>query len=179
MSMFTLAISSLTTFNLPWFVDLLLFIAPHFTCITSHIHSWALFLICFHLFILSGVISPFFSNSILSTYWPGEFNFSVIYFCLFIQFMGFSRQEYWSSLPIPSPVGHTLAELSTMICLCWTALHSMAHSFIELDKAVVHAISWISFCHCVFHFIFPLMYNIKGPMEACWWERLQYVMVQG
>ena len=27
----------------------------------------------------------------------------------------------------------------------WVALHSMAHSFIELDKAVVHVISLISF----------------------------------
>ena len=150
MSVFTLAISCLTTSNLPWFTDLLLFIAPHFTCISSHIHNWALFLIWLQLFILSGVISPFFSNSILGTYWPGEFIFSVIYFCLFIQFMGFSRQEYWSSFPIPSPVDHTLAEFSTMICLSWAALHSMAHSFIELDKAVVHAISLISFCHCIY-----------------------------
>ena len=27
----------------------------------------------------------------------------------------------------------------------WVALHGMAHSFIELDKAVVHVISVISF----------------------------------
>ena len=27
----------------------------------------------------------------------------------------------------------------------WVALHSMAHRFIELDKAVVHVISLISF----------------------------------
>ena len=27
----------------------------------------------------------------------------------------------------------------------WAALHSMSHSFIELDKAVVHVISLISF----------------------------------
>ena len=29
--------------------------------------------------------------------------------------------------------------------LSWMALHSMAHSFIELDKAVVHVISLVSF----------------------------------
>ena len=28
--------------------------------------------------------------------------------------MGFSRQEYWSGLPFPSPVDHALSELSTM-----------------------------------------------------------------
>ena len=35
------------------------------------------------------------------------------FFGLFILFMGFSRQEYWSGLPFPSPVDHTLSELST------------------------------------------------------------------
>ena len=52
--------------------------------------------------------------------------------------MGFSRQECWSGWPFPSPVDHVLSELSTVIRLSWVALHSMAHSFIELDKAVVH-----------------------------------------
>ena len=32
-------------------------------------------------------------------------SFSVLSFCIFIMFMGFSRQEYWSGLPFPSPVG--------------------------------------------------------------------------
>ena len=59
--------------------------------------------------------------------------------------MGFSRQEYWSGLPFPSPVDHILSELSSMTHLSWVALHDMAHSFIELDKAVVHVISLISF----------------------------------
>ena len=38
-------------------------------------------------------------------------------------FMGFSRQEYWSGLPFPSPMGHILSELSTTTHLCWVALH--------------------------------------------------------
>ena len=29
---------------------------------------------------------------------------------LFILFMGFSRQEYWSGLPFPSPVDHVLSD---------------------------------------------------------------------
>ena len=49
-------------------------------------------------------------------------------------------QEYWSGLAFPSPVDHILSELSTMTCPSWVALHGMAHSFIELDKAVVHVI---------------------------------------
>ena len=56
-------------------------------------------------------------------------------------FMGFSRHEY----EFPSPVDHILSERSTMIHPSWVALHGMAHSFIELDKTVVHVISLISF----------------------------------
>ena len=83
MSMFTLAISCLTTSNLPWFVDLTFQVPMQhcslqhrtFTSITSHIHNWALFSLWLHLSILSGVISPLFSSGILGTYWPGEFIF--------------------------------------------------------------------------------------------------------
>ena len=66
--------------------------------------------------------------------------------------MGFSRQEYWSGLPIPSPVDHILSELSTMTRLSWVALHGMAHSFIEFYKAVIHVISLISFLWLWFSF---------------------------
>ena len=52
----------------------------------------------------------------------------------------------------PSPVDRVLSELSTMTRPSWVALHSLSH-IIELDKAVVHVISlvsflwlWISFC---------------------------------
>ena len=59
-------------------------------------------------------------------------SFGILSFCLFILFMGFSRQEYWSGLPFPSPVHHVLAKLSTMTHPSWVAQHGMAHSFIEL-----------------------------------------------
>ena len=36
---------------------------------------------------------------------------------------------------------HILSELSTMTRPSWVSLHSMAHSFIELDKAVIHMIN--------------------------------------
>ena len=54
---------------------ILLFTASDLASITSHIHSWVLFLLLLHPFILSGVISPLISSSILGTYWPGEFLF--------------------------------------------------------------------------------------------------------
>ena len=41
-------------------------------------------------------------------------------------FIGFSRQEYWSGLPFPSPVDHILSELSTITHPSWVALHGMA-----------------------------------------------------
>ena len=37
-----------------------------------------------------------------------------------------------------------MLELSTMTQPSWVALHGMAHSFNELDKAVAHVISLIS-----------------------------------
>ena len=59
--------------------------------------------------------------------------------------MGFSRQEHRSGLPWPSSVDHIFSEPSTMTHPTWVALHGMAHSFIELDKAVVHVISLVSY----------------------------------
>ena len=59
-------------------------------------------------------------------------------------FMVFSRQEYWSGLAFPSTVDHVLSELSTMTHPSWVALHGVAHSFTELDKAVIHRTSAVS-----------------------------------
>ena len=152
MLMFTLPISCLTTSNLPWFMDLtfrvlcniaLYSIRPCFYHQSypqlAGVFAWL------RLFILSGVISLLISSSILVIYWPGEFIFHCPIFLTFHAFMEFSRQEHWSGLPFPSPVDHILSELSTMTRLSWVALHDMAHSFIELDKAVVHVIRLVSF----------------------------------
>ena len=130
MLMFTLAISSLTTSDLPWFMDLT-FQVPmqycslqHQTLLSSPVTSTTGY--CFHF----GSISSFFLELFLHwspvAYWaptdPGSSSFSVLSFCLFILFMGFSSQEYWSGLPFPSPVDHILSELSTMNHLSWVAL---------------------------------------------------------
>ena len=48
----------------------------------------------------------------------------------------------------------------------WLALRGMAHSFIELDKVVVHVINLISFCDCGFHSVCTLMDKDKKLMEA-------------
>ena len=183
---FTLAISCLTTSNLPWFMDLT-FQVPmqycslqHQTLLPSPVpfttgccfcfcsipsffpdkamaphpstrawkipwteepgrlqsmgswrvgHDWATSLsLSLHSLILYGVISPLISNSILGTWTTdlGSSSFNVLSFCLFILFMGFSRQEYWSGLPFPSPVDHILSDLSTMTRPSWVAPHGMA-----------------------------------------------------
>ena len=163
MLMFILAISCLTTFNLPWFMDLP-FQVPMQCCSLQH---WTLLpppvtnttsgcCFCF------GSISSFFLELFLQcssvAYWaPTDLgsSFSFLSFCIFILFMGFSRQEYWSGMPFPSPVDHFWSELSTMTLPSWVALHGMAHSFIELDKAVVHVISLISFLWLWFSFCLP------------------------
>ena len=163
MLMFTLAISCLTTSNLPWFMDLT-FQVPmqycslqHQTLLLSPVTSTTGYYFCF------GSIPSFFLELFLHwspvAYWAptalGSSYFSILSFCLVILFMGFSRQEYWSGLPFLSPVDHILSELSTITCLSWVALHGMAHGFIELDKAVVHVISLISFLWLWFSFCLP------------------------
>ena len=152
MSMFTLAISCLTTSNLPWFMDLtfqvhLQYSLKHRTLLSSPIASTTGRCFCF------GSISSFFLELFLHwspvAYWAptdlGSSSFNVLYFCLFILFMGFSRQEYWNGLSFPSPVDHILSKLCTMTCPSWVVLHGMAHSFSELDKAVVHVIRLVNF----------------------------------
>ena len=152
MSTFTLVIYSLTTSNLSWFMDLTFqfpmqycslqrqtLLSPPVTSTTGVVFALAL--------------SPFFLEFFLhwspvACWVPTDLrcsSFSVLCFCLFIWFMGFSREEYWSGLPFPSPVDHVLSEFSTMTRPSWVALYDMAHNFIEWDKSVVHAINLVNF----------------------------------
>ena len=106
--------SHLPTSLLPWFMDVT-FQAPMQYCPLQHqtlvsppdtSTTWHCF--CF------GSVSSFFLGWFLCSspivYWTpsdlGGLSFSVIVFCLFILFMWFPRQEYWSALPFPSPVDH-------------------------------------------------------------------------
>ena len=143
MSMFTLSISWLNTANLPWFMDLTLLVPvqycslQHWTLLPSPVTSTTGRCFCF------GSISSFFLELFLHwspvAYWVptdlGSSPYSVLSFCLFILFMGFSRQEYRSGLPFPPPADHILSELSTVTCPSWVALHGMAPSFIEWPTA--------------------------------------------
>ena len=109
---FTLAISCLTTSNLPWFMELTFQLPMQYcslqprTLLLSPVPSTTRCCFCL------GFIPLFFLELFLhwspAAYWAptdlGSSSFSILSFCLLILFMGFSRQEYWSGLPFPSPV---------------------------------------------------------------------------
>ena len=138
--------------NIPGSYAILLFIALNLASITSHIHNWILF--------FSGSFSSFFLELFLywspGAYWApidlGSSSFSVISFCPFMLFLGFSRQEYWNGLPFPSPVDH-ICQNSPPWPICH--LHGMAHSFIELGKAVVRVMRLVSFLWLLFSVCLP------------------------
>ena len=112
MLMFTLAFFCLTTSNfalihgpnIPGSYAIFLFTASDFTSITSHIHSWVLFLLWLHLFILSRVSSTLISSSILGTYLFGEFIFQCPIFLPFHTVCGVLKARIlkWFAIPFSS-----------------------------------------------------------------------------
>ena len=54
--------------------------------------------------------------------------------------------------------------------LSCVALNSMAHSFIQLDKAVVHVISLIVFSYCGFHSVYPLEKEMATHPSILGWK---------
>ena len=116
MSTFSLVISCLTTSSLPWFMDLT-FQLPmqycslqHWTLLPSPVTSTTRYCFCF------GSFSSFFLELFLQwsqvAYWAptnlGSSSFSVLSFCLFILFMGYSGRN-------TEVVCHSLLQ--------WTTLH--------------------------------------------------------
>ena len=163
MSIFTLATSCLTASNVPWFMELTFQVPMHY-CSLQHqtLHPSPLTSTtgcCFCFGSVSSFFLELFLHWSLVAYWAptnlGSSSFSVLFFCLFILFMGFSMQEFWSGLPFPSPVDHILSDLSTMTRLSWVALQGVAHSFYELDKPVVHVIRSVSFLWLWFSVCLP------------------------
>ena len=157
MSTFTLAVSCLTTSNLPWFMDLTFQVPMQYcslqnqTLFPSPITFTSGCCFCF------GSIPSLFLELFLHlspvAYWTppylGSSSFSVLSFCLFILFMGFSRQEYWV-------VCHSLLQWITFcqtsppwpVCLGWP--HRAWLSFIDLDKVWSMWSDWLVFCDCGF-----------------------------
>ena len=156
MLMFTLAISCLTTANLPWFMDLT-FQVPIQHCSLQHqiLLSSPDTSTTEH-YILFGPVASFILGLLVIlhsspvAYWTpsdlGDSSFAVISFWPFLQFMRFSQQVYWGGLPFPPPADHVLSALPTITRPSWVVLHGMAHSFTELhrllchDKLVIHKV---------------------------------------
>ena len=90
--------------NSPGSYAILLFTASNLASITSPIHNWELFLLWLRLFILSGIISPLISSSILSTYPPGEFIFQRPIFLPFHTVHGVLKARIlkWFAIPFSS-----------------------------------------------------------------------------
>ena len=129
--------------------------------ITSHIHSWVLFLLWLHPFILSGVISPLISSSIGHLLTWGV---PLSVFCLF----AFSYCSWGSQGTNPEVVCRSLLQWTTFCQNSppWSsvlvALHSVAHGFIELDKVVVFVIRLVSFPSLWIQSVCPLMPSLSA-----------------
>ena len=110
-------------------LDHLLFTASDFTSITSHIHSWLLFLLWDHLFSLFGVISPLISSSIVGTHRSGEFIFQCPVFLPFHTVHGVLKARILKWFAIPFSSGPRFVRTLHHDPSVWVTLHSMAHSF--------------------------------------------------
>ena len=167
--MFTFAISYVTTCNLPWFMDLsfqvpmqycsLIFnIAwkQHQTLLPSPVTSTAVHCFCF------GSASSFFLDLFLCSspvaYWAptdlGSTSFHILFFLSFHTVYEVLKERILKWFAILFSIGpHFVRPLHHDPS--WVALHGMVHSFIELDKTVIHVISLISFLWLWFSFCLP------------------------
>ena len=163
MLMFTLAISCLTTSNLPSFMDLT-FQVPMQYCSLQH-QTLPLSPVtsttgcCFYLdsiysFFLE-FFSPLISRSILGTYWPGEFIFQCPIILPFHTVHGVLKARILKRLAIPFSRGPRFVRIFHHDLSSWVALCGMAHSFTELDKAAVHVIRLVSFLWLWFSVCLP------------------------
>ena len=148
MSTFTLAISCLTTSNLPWFMHLT-FQVPiqycslqHWTLLLSPVTSTTGYCFCFGS-ILSFFLELFLHWSLVAYWVPtdlGSSSFSILSLCLFILFMGFQSKN-------TEVVCHSLLQWTTFCQASppWGLAPRAWLTFIELDKAVVLVwLNWLT-----------------------------------
>ena len=176
MSLFTLAICYLITSNLPWFMDLT-FQVPmqycslqHQTLLLSPVTSTTGCCFCF-VSISSFFLELFLHSSPVAFWAPTNLRssfFSVLSFCLFILFMGLSRQEYWNGLLLPSPVDTFCQNFPPWpIRLRWPYMSWFIVSLSQTRLCSMWS-DWLVFCDCGFHSVCPLMDKDKRLMETSW-----------
>ena len=159
----THAISCLTTSNLPWFMDPT-FQVPMQYCSLQHQSLLSSPIIsttgcCFYLgsiysFFLE-FFSPLISRSILGTYWPGEFIFQCPIILPFHTVHGVVKARILKWFAISFSSGTCFVRTLPHDPSVLVALDGMAHSLIELDKAVVHVIRLVSFLWLWFSVYLP------------------------
>ena len=95
----------------------------HWTLLLSPVTSTTGRCFCFgsDLFILSGVISPLFSSSILGTYQPREFIFQCHIFLHFYTVHGVLKARILKSFAIAFSSGHILSQHSILHHPSWVA----------------------------------------------------------
>ena len=119
----------------------------HQTLLPSPVTSTTGWCFCF------GSISSFFLElflhcspvAYLGTYRPGEFIFQCPIFLSLHTVHGVLKARILKWFDIPFSSRSCFVRILYHGHQSWVALHSMAHSFTELDKAVVHVISLIQF----------------------------------
>ena len=130
---FTLAISCLTTSDLPWFMDLT-FQVPMQYCSLQHgtllyHQSHPQLGVVFTLALSLHSFLSYFSTDLQKhkgIYWPGEFIFQCHIFLPFHTVHGALKARILKWFAIPFSSGPHFSELSTMTRLSWVALHGMA-----------------------------------------------------
>ena len=143
--MFTLAISCLTTSNLPWFMDLtfqvsmqycslqrqILLSSPDTSTTEASFPLWPIY------FILPGAISsspPLFPSSILDTFWLGGLIFQCHIILPFYTVHGVLTVSILEWFTIHSSSGPRFCQNSPL--WPWVSPHSTAHGFTELCKSL-------------------------------------------
>ena len=162
--MFTLAISCLTTSNLPWFMALTFqvpwqyYSLQHQTLLPSKLTSTTGCCFCFGS-ISSSFLEWFFHSSPIGYWAPtdlGSSSFSVMSFCLFLLLMGVLKARRLKCLPFPSPVHHVLSELPPWpIRLGWPYT---AWLIVLLSQTRMWSMwsDWLVFSDCGFQSVCPL-----------------------
>ena len=139
--------------NIPGSNAILLFRVSELASITSHIHNWVVLVFILFLFFCLGSFFSFFLELFLHwspvAYWaPLTWRVHLSVSSLFaFSYCPWSFQGKNTEVACHSLLHWTTfcSALSTMTHASSVAQHDMAHSFIELDKVVVHVISLISF----------------------------------
>ena len=113
-------------------------IVSPFTVTTRHIHNWPPFPLWLSLFILSEKNSLLFPSNTMNTYQPGRLitQFQTVLPFHTVHGALKSRILKWFAIPFSSGPGFIRSLHHDPSS--WVALHGMAHSFIELHKAVIH-----------------------------------------